>query len=76
MAKKFEEAMAELENIVKVLDKGESTLDESMKLFEKGVKLAQYCQKLLDEAENKISIVAFNENGAELEDFAQNNQED
>lgn len=75
MAKKFEEAMTELENIVRVLDKGESTLDESMKLFEKGVGLAQYCQKLLDEAEDKISLVAFTDEGYKLNDFTQENGE-
>lgn len=75
MAKKFEEAMTELDNIVRVLDKGESTLDESMKLFEKGISLAQYCQKLLDDAEDRVSLVAYKDEGYELKKFTQENDE-
>lgn len=76
MAKKFEEAMTELENIVRILDRGESTLDDSLKLFEKGVNLAHYCQTLLDEAEDKVSMITFSEDGAELQDFPSSVQED
>lgn len=75
MAKKFEEAMTELDNIVRILDKGESTLDESMKLFEKGIGLAQYCQKLLDDAEDRVSLVAYKDEGYELKKFTQENDE-
>ena len=70
MAKKFEEAMAELEGIVRALDRGEAPLDESLALFEKGVNLADYCQKLLDNAEKKISMITFKEDGDELVDCA------
>ena len=52
---KFEEAMKELEETVKKLESGETTLDESMELFEKGVSLSRTCQKLLDEAQLKIT---------------------
>lgn len=76
MAKKFEEAMAELENIVRILDRGESTLDDSLKLFETGVNLAHYCQTLLDKAEDKVSMITFSEDGAELQDFPGISQED
>lgn len=76
MAKKFEEAMAELESIVRALDKGDLTLDDSMKLFDRGVKLSQYCQKVLDEAEDKISVVAFTEDPYVLKDFAAENNEE
>ena len=59
MAKKFEEALDELQDIVAILDKGEAPLDESMKLFEKGIALSGYCKKLLDEAEEKVHQVAY-----------------
>lgn len=52
---KFEEAMLELENTVKRLESGETTLEESMELFEKGVKLSRVCQKLLSEAQLKVT---------------------
>ncbi len=52
---KFEEAMLELEDTVKKLESGETTLEESMELFEKGVKLSRVCQKLLSEAQLKFT---------------------
>lgn len=52
---KFEEAMKELEETVKKLENGETTLDESMELFEKGIALSRTCQKLLDDAQLKIT---------------------
>lgn len=52
---KFEEAMKQLEETVKKLESGETTLDESMELFEKGVGLSRTCQKLLQEAQLKVT---------------------
>lgn len=52
--KPFEESMTRLEAIVSILERGESTLDESLALFEEGTKLAAACSKQLDQAEQKI----------------------
>ena len=52
--KPFEESMTRLEEIVAILERGESTLDESLALFEEGTKLAAACSKQLDQAEQKI----------------------
>ena len=52
---KFEEAMHELEETVKKLENGEVTLEDSMQLFEKGVGLSRTCQKLLSEAQLKVT---------------------
>ena len=52
--KPFEESMARLEEIVSILERGESTLDESLALFEEGTKLAAACSKQLDRADQKI----------------------
>ena len=52
--KRFEESMTRLEEIVSILERGESTLDESLALFEEGTKLAAACSKQLDQAEQKI----------------------
>ncbi len=55
--KKFETAMARLEEIVSDLEKGDIPLDQSLKLFEEGVKLARLCQTRLQEAERKVEIL-------------------
>lgn len=51
----FETAYAELEDLVLKLDTGDLPLEESVKLFERGRKLAVYCQSLLDEAELRVN---------------------
>ena len=50
----FEEGMAELEELVAALEKGEMTLDESFKAYEKGVKLASKLKDTLDQGEKRI----------------------
>ena len=71
MAKKtFENSMAELEVIVKQLENGDTTLDESLSLFEKGIKLSKECQNMLDKAEAKVSVLLKSDNGEiEKHDF-------
>lgn len=51
----FEEAFKELEDTVQRLEEGGLTLDESIALFERGMKLAEHCGQKLDEAELKVS---------------------
>lgn len=51
---KFEEALVQLEEVVRQLENGDLPLDESLKLFELGVALARVCSKKLDDAEGKI----------------------
>ena len=70
MAKTFEQSIAELEEIVEQLENGDVTLDESLGLFEKGIKLSKSCQKMLDTAEKKVSILMTNDDGEMVkEDF-------
>lgn len=64
--KSFEKSMEELEEVVVKLESGEVTLDESLQLFEAGIKLANNCQKKLDMAEKKVKILTA-ENGAMIE---------
>ncbi|MBI5197490.1 MAG: exodeoxyribonuclease VII small subunit [Nitrospirae bacterium] len=54
---KFEKAMARLEEIVREMEKGDVPLEDSLKLFEEGIKLSQLCTQKLDEAEGKIEIL-------------------
>ena len=66
----FEKSIKELEEIVSSLEQGDVTLDESLELFEKGIKLSKKCQKILDEAEKKVSVLVADENGEmKTEDF-------
>ena len=53
----FEQAMGRLEEIVGLLERGECGLDQSLKLFEEGAKLAGQCEDLLDKAEQKVSLL-------------------
>lgn len=54
---KFEEAISELEQIVKKLEQGELNLDESVKFFQKGIGISKQCSKMLDDAENRITVL-------------------
>ena len=60
----FEEALEELEAIVETMEDGEPSLEESLKLFERGMDLTRRCQKALDDAEQRIRILADVDNGS------------
>ena len=68
----FEKKLGRLEEIVQKMEKGDLALDESLKLFEEGVKLSRECHKQLSEAETKVKkLVDFDSKGAPIkEDFA------
>ena len=51
----YEEALSKLEKIVEKLEEGSLSLDKSMELFEEGTKLSVFCEKCLNEAEQKIT---------------------
>ncbi len=55
--KKFEDALARLEEIVKELETGELPLDLSLKLFEEGIKLSRICNKRLEDAERRVEVL-------------------
>ena len=61
----FEQAMGRLEEIVRLLERGDCDLDESLKLFEEGAKLARVCNEMLDKAEQKVNILLNAETGEE-----------
>ena len=54
---KFEEAFEMLERITQELEKGDSTLEESIELFEKGTRLSDICYKKLNDAKQKITLI-------------------
>ena len=57
MAKSFEASLNDLEKIVKTLEEGELPLEESLKLFEEGVKLSRECRERLTQAERRIEVL-------------------
>lgn len=60
----FEKKLTRLEEIVAKMEKGDLTLEDSLKLFEEGVQLSRECNVKLNEAEAKIKqLVNFDENG-------------
>lgn len=61
----FEQAFAELDKIVQALETGQHTLDETLRLYERGQALARRCASLLDEAELKVQSLS----GEELDEL-------
>ena len=53
---KFEECLDRLEKILAELERGEVPLEQSLKLFEEGIRLSDSCRKELEEAEGKVLI--------------------
>lgn len=65
----FESELKKLENIVAELEKGELNLDESVTKFEEGIKISKECNKMLEEAEKKITILLEKDGTLEEENF-------
>lgn len=73
----YEEAVARLEEIVGRLENGELPLEESLALFEEGVKLAKYCTGKLDAAEGRLQILlGFDGNEPKIGPFRTNMEEE
>ena len=54
----FETALSRLEQIVVALEKGDLSLEESLKLYEEGISRARSCQERLEQAESKIEVLS------------------
>ncbi len=59
----FEAALMRLEEIVKLLESGSAPLDESLGMFEEGVRLVRFCGGKLDNAEQKLKILVKKQDG-------------
>jgi exodeoxyribonuclease VII small subunit len=66
----FEQALAELEQLVERLERGDLPLDEALKTFERGVALTRHCQTSLKAAQQKVEILLKKSGQAELAPFA------
>lgn len=75
MEEKFEDKLKKLEELVSSLDKEDLSLDESIEIFEKGIKLSKDCSKELENAEKKINILLSDENGNLKEEKFETNDE-
>ena len=70
----FEESMKKLEDIVIELENGNLNLDESVNKFEEGMKISKQCNKILEEAEKKITILLEKNGELEEKNFENNNE--
>jgi len=65
----FEDSMAELEKLVEQMEQGELSLEDSLKAFERGIKLTRTCQQALQDAEQKVQILLEKNGQQTLEPF-------
>lgn len=68
----FEKNMKDLEEIVNELEKGDLSLEASISKFEEGVKLSKECNRILEEAEKKITILLDKDGNIEETEFSEN----
>jgi len=74
--KKFETALMRLEEIVQELEQGDLPLEQSLKLFEEGIKLSRVCNTRLEEAERKVEILLKDKTGnLNVQPFAEQEEE-
>ena len=65
----FESSLQELEELVSQMEKGEMSLEDSLKHFERGIALTRSCQQALKTAEQKVEILIKKSGSTELEPF-------
>lgn len=63
--KTFEESITRLEEVVRILERGDAGLDNALALFEEGTGLIKTCSKMLDEAEQKVALLVKGETPTE-----------
>ena len=70
----FEDALSELETLVDTLEKGELSLEDSLKTFERGVELTRTCQEALKDAEQKVRTISSPDEDSELEPYSRDDE--
>lgn len=71
----FEKTFTELEDLVKKMEGGDLSLEESLKYFERGMLLTKNCQQALNKAEQKVRILLEKSNKNNLESFDSDNSD-
>lgn len=64
----FEQALKRLEEIVEILEAGNISLEESIKIYQEGIGLSKLCSGMLEEAEGKVMAI-MNRNSGQMEEF-------
>ena len=64
----FEQTLARLEDIVKKMESGNISLDESIEIYQEGIILSKQCSQMLEEAEGKVMAIVNKEQGI-IEEF-------
>ena len=73
--KSFEEALGRLEDIVRLLENGKTSLEDSLSVFEEGISLVKYCNEKLTQAEQRVRVLLQGEDGDMQEaDFPSHDQ--
>lgn len=67
--KNFEQYMKRLDEIVKTMESGLGNLDETLALYEEGVHISKVCNKMLDEAQQKVTVLSKNNGEIVEKDF-------
>jgi len=73
--KTFEDALVKLEQITKELEEGNLSLEESLQHFDEGVKLAEFCNNKLNDAQKKVEILLKKNDSLEPVDFEEEDDE-
>lgn len=64
----FEASMQRLEQIVRIMERGDAPLEESLRLFQEGTELVQNCGKLLEEAQLQVKKIMTASDGSPIEE--------
>jgi len=72
--KTFEQSVSRLEEIVRAMERGDVSLDESLKLFQEGTQLVTSCNQLLDEARLQIKMIVPGADGSPVEEVFDDEQ--
>jgi exodeoxyribonuclease VII small subunit len=74
--KNFEDSLEKLEQIARELEDGELTLESSLKKFEEGIKLADFCSTKLDDAQAKVNLLLHKNGKLTSQPFETTNNDD
>lgn len=72
----LEKSMTEISQLIEKMEQGELTLDQSLGHFERGITLVQHCQKILDEAQQKVQILIQHNQQDNLETYEDTDQDE
>ena len=72
----LEQSLAEITQLIEKMEQGELTLDQSLGHFERGITLVKHCQKILQDAEQKVQILIQNNKQDTLADYGDADQDE